>query len=478
MKYELIPINSIKFSDTNPRKLVNTDEIAELAQSIKRVGIINPVTVRHLSQGYELVAGYKRCRAAADAGLTEIPAVIQTLTDEEVLEIQIIENLQRSDIHPLDEAEAFAVLLKNNNTVEDISAKIGSSIGYIYKRLQLNELIPDAKEKFYQNKFNTGIAMLIARMTAEQQEKLIEKQLPRWTDSSGVVTASSMAVKQYIRQNFMLNLNEAPFSKTSASLYSEAGACSICPKRTGYNQTLFDDIIEDDTCTDPVCFNRKKQLHITQVFQKARKKYPGIIDISTKYGGGSGMPGRNDYNVVAPGDECEFMRKGIIAESWGDEDAGKVVDICMVKTCPKHWLDDPLAETRGDEEHVKNSPLTSKWLTEYQFNALAGAILNHALSSEFNRAMLTQIYQMLMENLSYFSLEKAIKHFDFEENQDEIIQDTLKRLADFSFNDNPLRYIYALCVYEMDGDDLAETAKSFNIDPEPFYELAGPEEEE
>jgi ParB/RepB/Spo0J family partition protein len=127
-----IPLAAIVVSKTNPRKTIDKVKLDELTANVKLKGIINPILVRPIKSGlYEVVAGERRFKAAKGAGLAEIPATVKELTDAEALELQVIENNQREDLHPLEEAEGYEALLKckhadgSKYTVDDIAAKVG-----------------------------------------------------------------------------------------------------------------------------------------------------------------------------------------------------------------------------------------------------------------------------------------------------------------------------------------------------------------
>src|SRR6476619_1398759 len=109
---DAIAIELVKPSATNPRKYFDEGKLAELAASIKAKGVIVPLVTRAVNGHYEIVAGERRWRASKIAGLATVPVVVRELTDVQVLEIQLIENLQREDVHPLEEADGFARLLK------------------------------------------------------------------------------------------------------------------------------------------------------------------------------------------------------------------------------------------------------------------------------------------------------------------------------------------------------------------------------
>lgn len=169
-----IPLAELVESKTNPRTVY--DDLDELAASIKAQGVIEPIIARvfasHPTSGttYEIVAGARRFRASKLAKATHIPAVVRSLSDEQVLEIQIIENLQRRDIHSLDEAVGFQRLVEIAKLKpEQIAAKVGKSVEYIYGRMKLAELIDKAKAALRAGKVSTEHGALLARLPEKDQ---------------------------------------------------------------------------------------------------------------------------------------------------------------------------------------------------------------------------------------------------------------------------------------------------------------------
>ncbi|EKQ57774.1 MULTISPECIES: ParB/RepB/Spo0J family partition protein [unclassified Clostridium] len=138
----LISINKIKSDEKQPRKLFDSDKIAELAESIKTHGIIQPLILKkHINDQYIIVAGERRWRAAKMAGLKEIPAVIMDLSDKDTLEISLIENIQREDLNPIEEALAYRELLNDFKiTQEELSKRIGKSRVAIANTMRLTNL--------------------------------------------------------------------------------------------------------------------------------------------------------------------------------------------------------------------------------------------------------------------------------------------------------------------------------------------------
>jgi ParB/RepB/Spo0J family partition protein len=141
-KVEMLPLALVRESPSNPRKTFTG--IDELAEDVKLRGILQPVLVRAAgSKEYELVFGARRFRAAKAAGMEAIPAFIRALSDEETLEIQLVENSKRADIHPLEEAEGYHLLHeKYGHSVDEIAAKVGKSRSAVYQRLALRKLCP------------------------------------------------------------------------------------------------------------------------------------------------------------------------------------------------------------------------------------------------------------------------------------------------------------------------------------------------
>lgn len=143
---EHIPLIALHHSPTNPRKTYPERELEELAESIRSQGIINPITVRPFYEenkivAYEVVAGNRRYRAALLAELQLVPCIVRDLTDDQVMDIQIAENLHRQDVPPLEEAAAFQAMLDTRKIdVDELAGKIGKSARYVYRRLKLNNL--------------------------------------------------------------------------------------------------------------------------------------------------------------------------------------------------------------------------------------------------------------------------------------------------------------------------------------------------
>ena len=169
----MLRISDIEPRANQPRKFFDSEALAELADSIASHGLIQPVAVRENSKGfYSIVAGERRWRAAKMAGLTEIPVVILDIDDNKAAELALVENLQREDLNPIEEALAYETLAKEYSlTQEEISKKIGRSRPSIANSLRLLELPDQVKELVAAGELSTGHAKVL--LSVKDREKLV-----------------------------------------------------------------------------------------------------------------------------------------------------------------------------------------------------------------------------------------------------------------------------------------------------------------
>ncbi|MDE8733169.1 ParB/RepB/Spo0J family partition protein [Eubacteriales bacterium DFI.9.88] len=173
---EFIDINNIKPNENQPRKVFDDVKLQELANSIKEHGLIQPVILRQAKKGYEIVAGERRWRACRKAGLKEIPCMIKELTDEQNMLVAIIENMQREDLNPIEEAEGLNQMISSfGMTQEEVSKSVGKSRPYITNSLRLLKLPQEVRNMVSQGKLTTGHARAIAGIgDRERQIQLAE----------------------------------------------------------------------------------------------------------------------------------------------------------------------------------------------------------------------------------------------------------------------------------------------------------------
>lgn len=168
-----IEINDIKPNSNQPRKTFDEEKLDELASSIKEHGLIQPVVLRSVKNGYEIVAGERRWRAARKIGLKEIPCIVKELTDEENMLLAIIENMQREDLNPIEEAEGISQMIDTYGlTQEQVSKSVGKSRPYITNSLRLLKLPEDIRKYVADGLLSSGHARAIvsAGSIARQME--------------------------------------------------------------------------------------------------------------------------------------------------------------------------------------------------------------------------------------------------------------------------------------------------------------------
>ena len=173
-EYRELPLAMLTESKTNPRRIFEEKALKEMAETVRGKGVYQPLLVRPLTErSFEIVFGARRYRAAQMAEVATVPVRIRNMTDVEVLEAQLIENLQRRDVHPLEEAQGFHALLNLEEpkySIEQIGAKVGKAPAYVATRARLTELIPAVVEAFYAEEIGVGHALLLAKLQPVQQE--------------------------------------------------------------------------------------------------------------------------------------------------------------------------------------------------------------------------------------------------------------------------------------------------------------------
>jgi len=160
-----IPLSELRSNPYQPRKTFIDDTLRELAESIKEVGVVQPVLVKKSIKGYELIAGERRSKAAKLAGLETIPAIIKDFNDQEMMEIALIENIQREDLNPIDEAIAYENIIKvSGMTQEEFARKFGKSRSHITNMLGLLNLPNNTKRLVQDKKISMGHARALSKI--------------------------------------------------------------------------------------------------------------------------------------------------------------------------------------------------------------------------------------------------------------------------------------------------------------------------
>lgn len=272
---QLIPLGDLRPSATNPR--TDLGDLSGLVDSIAQVGVLQPLLVRPTTEGgrFEIVAGHRRYEAARRVETVErVPCIVRTLTAVQALEIQIIENVQRKDITPLEEAEAFRRLRDDHSyDVETIVQKVGKSKAYVYARLKLTQLAPEARKAVGSGEFSASIGVLLARLPSPTLQAEATKELLAVAKNDREELTVDYA-EQIIRDDFMRSLKGAPDEFDHAAVCSgmtthPPTSCSDCPLRSG-NLSESDRMGSADVCTDPTCFREKLDRTFEHLVQQGK----------------------------------------------------------------------------------------------------------------------------------------------------------------------------------------------------------------
>lgn len=385
-----VEIRRISPSPTNPRKFFNEGKLRELSESVRTHGVLQPILIRHKkdSEDFELIAGERRFRASIMADLTEIPAFIREMSDLQVLEVQVIENLQRDDLHPLEEAEGYEKLMKEHGyTAELLAQKVNKSKAYIYAKLKLAALCKKAREAFYDGKLNESTALLIARIPLASLQAQALKSITE-LDWRGEPMSFRSAAK-HIQDNFMLRIDQAPFKTTDVDLLKGAGSCRECPKLAANQPEIFTDLKFADVCTDPECFARKKAANIAKRVAEAEAKGLSLIhgEAAKKlfpHGpqhSQSWTPlndrnfyheGGKTYRELLKGDMppvtlIEDVKRGILVECVETSAANKILGVKKINS-PYQQGGSNEDQKKKEKENREENNFRASWLDEIRFS--------------------------------------------------------------------------------------------------------------
>ncbi len=297
-----IPLDQIQESPFNPRKTYSHDALMDLAETIQLVGVMQPILVRPMPGDpgtlttFEIVFGHRRFRAAKIAyardGGGAIPAMIRELTDAQSARLQAIENLQREDLDPLEEAQGYADLIKTPGlNALDIGTEIGKSRTYVYNQIKLLKLCEVGKRLVRCGVLKTELAIEAARLTTEDLQMEALKWLTNGADISLQASEawaenppehfrmmSYREGRQMIEQRFKRHLKDALFGRSIMFLVADRPDCNSCEERAGNIPDMKATGDRADICTNPGCFELKTQAHIAQVAEDARQLPGKVID--------------------------------------------------------------------------------------------------------------------------------------------------------------------------------------------------------
>lgn len=246
----------------NYRRTFQPKPLKELEDSISAVGVLQPVVVRPKGDAFELVCGSRRVRACVNLRRESIPAIVRYLSDDDVLAVRLVENLQRENPHPLEEADGYK-RLEAKHTVEEIAAMVAKEVGYVTKRLQLCALAAPARKVYREGRLTDYAAVAVATIPDAALQAQAVEELTQYEDPAEPSLVRRVMVK------YRLHLKAAPFPIADEQLLDGAPSCNACPRRTGNQPRLFDDADSGDLCTDLACFKAKCSANWTRLCDEA-----------------------------------------------------------------------------------------------------------------------------------------------------------------------------------------------------------------
>lgn len=277
-----LPLTALRESPFNPRKTFGEAALAELAQSIREQGILQPVVVRPIVEvmldptavpRYEIVFGHRRTRAAALAGLEELPCLMRHMDDQQAAIAQVHENLQRADVSMLEEAESFAHLrTAHGMTADAIASAVSKSRSYVFGRLKLMTADTAVLEAVRDEGLPPDTALELARLPTHAVQRSTLKTLRL----APGLWPSVRDCQRSVRALYTRHIDVAPFDAADATLHPPAGACTTCPKRAGNDPAM--EGLDADICTDGECYTTKADVHLQrQVAQLRAQGYAVIL---------------------------------------------------------------------------------------------------------------------------------------------------------------------------------------------------------
>jgi ParB family transcriptional regulator, chromosome partitioning protein len=259
LQIQNLPLGNIKPDPEQPRKTFNEDALQQLSASIENHGVLQPITVRQLNGHYIIVMGERRFRASKMANKKTIPCIVRNYENNDVLEVQIIENLQRQDVEPTEEAEAIAYLSEKYAPTE-IAKRLGRTDNFIRQRLKLAGLIEGFKHFVRNGEMTISLGVGVALFTPEEQQMMLETMGEDF---------SAHQINRMIKDQ-TYDLEKASFDVIDKKLVPKAGSCVECPFNAANQGNLFGE--GKMVCTKSACFETKKTKSFLNLIEKSKKE--------------------------------------------------------------------------------------------------------------------------------------------------------------------------------------------------------------
>ncbi|MFM0515057.1 ParB/RepB/Spo0J family partition protein [Paraburkholderia sp. RL17-373-BIF-A] len=259
----VLPVESIRRSPTNRRKRFSASAHAGMAASVRKHGVMQPVLLHPWPEEpglFGLVCNEHRYRAAEAAQISDFPALVKDLSDDEVLHIQIIENLERKDLLPSEKADGYKDLADRDYTLEQIAEKVSQTRSYFAPRLKLCSLHASSRKLFSDDLLNAKTALIVARLPIEPQDQAAKEiTAKRWKGEPMFVRE----VSEHVQHHYVLRLGKMPIKISDAELMYGAGGCRPRRERTDNQTDLFGDVKSQDICTDLGRYKKRAEAEAT-----------------------------------------------------------------------------------------------------------------------------------------------------------------------------------------------------------------------
>ena len=365
--FTMLPVGDIVFDSQQPRKFFDELAMKELTESVREIGILQPILVRPGAtirdngkdrKAYIIISGERRYRAAFAAELTEVPCVIREgLSDQEILEIQITENLQRKDVNPMEEGVAFEQL-RRTYSAEEIAHRVGKSAQYVAQRISLTNLTDAWQQIMFDGKITLTLAYKLARIAPEVQNEAYKECV-----SNGKIEYEWKLHRVLDEDDH--NLDSAIFSTEDEELYPEAGPCGSCRYNSANDNLLFPDLNQKRICHNSACWAIKSQ-RAYKVTLEEKVSDPNMVFVSACYSPdkeekakiqaaeelGVKVLGYGDYEVIEEptpvGTLEEFLAKEKEESDWDEWDAAEQ------KEAMNDWREE---YSRQKDEYVEDKAL-------------------------------------------------------------------------------------------------------------------------
>lgn len=263
-------IDSVIPDPLQPRKTFDGDSLQLLSQSIRAHGVLQPITVRKSGKEFIIVMGERRHRASKLAGLKTIPTIVREYANNDVLEVQIIENLQRKDVEPTEEAEAMSYLSDKYSPTE-IAQRLGRTVNFVRQRLKLAGLIEGFKHYIRSGEMAISLGVAVALFEPGEQQMMLESL-------EGEFHANRL---KRIIENQTFDLSNAPFDLTDKKLIPKIGACTECPFNAANQGNLFGE--GKMVCTRTACFENKKMKTLLNLIEKVKTEKLLLVPKISRY---------------------------------------------------------------------------------------------------------------------------------------------------------------------------------------------------